>query len=132
MDTHPRDRASWLGELRECLEPVRELTLTPRVEVGRGCADSDESDVDIHAVARANDVAEEPSVPIDAIGRRLSHKAYARPRRQQRLRRRRRLRPVAVRPEEDLGRVDLHEADALAVAEDDRIAVCHMVDAVHR
>jgi hypothetical protein len=37
---------------------------------------------------------------------------------------------VALATEEDLGRVDLNESDALAVAEGDCVAIAQMVDAV--
>jgi hypothetical protein len=49
---------------------------------------------------------------------------------EQRLRRRRRLRAVALNSEVDLGRVDLYETNVLTVPKHDRVAVGHIVDPV--
>jgi hypothetical protein len=48
------------------------------VEVRCRRSDGDETDVDVHPVAGANDVAQQPAVPVDAVGRGLRLQAHPR------------------------------------------------------
>jgi hypothetical protein len=69
-------------------------------------------------------------VLVNGVGRRFHEQPYTGAGWEQPLRRRGRLRPVALRPEVDLGRVDLDEADALPVAERNRVPISDVVDHV--
>jgi hypothetical protein len=100
------------------------------VEVGRGRTDGNEADIHVDAVANADDVAQQPPVVVDPVGCRLGEEPHPCAARQQRLRPQRRRPAVTLAAEEDLGRVDLDEADALAVAKDNGVAVADAVDAV--
>jgi hypothetical protein len=66
-----------------CFRAERERVQEPRVpsslalvEVGRGGTDRDEADIHVHSVADADDVAQQPPVPVDAIGYGLREQAY--------------------------------------------------------
>jgi hypothetical protein len=99
------------------------------VEVRRSGPDLDEPQVHVQAVAGPDHVAEEPTIAVDEVGRRLGHEAHERTGRQQAPGRRRRFRPVALRTEELLRRVDLDQADTRAVRQVDRVPVGRVVDA---
>jgi hypothetical protein len=120
------------GPLGKRLEPGRVPSSATIVEVRCGSAKGDQTHVDVDVPLHAHDVAKQPPVVVDAVGRGLCYQSHLSARRKQSLRRRRRLRPVALSSEVHLGRVDLDEADLLAVSKDDRVAVRHMVDAVRR
>jgi hypothetical protein len=87
-------------------------------------------DVQAQAVAHAHHIPKQATVVVDAVGRRLRQQGHAGTRLEQRLRRRRRLRAVALNSEVDLGRVDLYETNVLTVPKHDRVAVGHIVDPV--
>jgi hypothetical protein len=113
---------------REPFEQGRVPAPPTFVEVRRSGTDPDELHIDAQAVLGADDVPEQPSVLIHAVGRR--EQAHASAGWEHPFRRRRRLRPVALRAEVHLGSVDLDEADTLPVAEGNRIAVSYVVDDV--
>jgi hypothetical protein len=100
------------------------------VEVGRGRADGNEADIHVDAVPNADDVAQQPPVLVDAVSCRLGKEPYTCAARKQRLRPQRRRPAVTLAAEVDLGRVDLDETDALAIAKDDGVAVADVIDPV--
>jgi hypothetical protein len=122
-------RASSAGE---GFETVRVPASPPVVEVGRRGSDRHEADVDVDSVARANDVAKEPAILVDAVSRGLGRQPDPSGVRHEPFRRGRRLMPEALGLEVHLGRVDLDEADVLAVGELDRVAVDDPSDPVRR
>jgi hypothetical protein len=101
----------------------------PGEEARRRGPDGDEANVDVEAVARADHVAEQATVAVDRVGRRLAREPDERPRRQQPLPQRRGLPAVALGAEVDLGRVDLNEPDPRPGREVERVAVSNVVDA---
>ena len=66
------------SSLRERVELPRISPPLAAVEVGRGRADRNQANVDVDAVAGADDVAEEPPVSVHAVGRRLGHQSNPR------------------------------------------------------
>jgi hypothetical protein len=116
--------------LRQQLK-LRRIPASATLEEVRSCGpDCDESEVDVDAVARPDDIPEQPSEVVDAVSRRLGRQSNPSTEREQPLRRGRRLPAVALRPEVDLGRVDLDKPNALAVAKFDGVAVDDVIDAV--
>jgi len=99
------------------------------VEVRGGRPDSDELNVDVDVATDADHVAEQASIGIHGIGFRFAKESYSGAGREQVLRDRLRLLPVALRREVDLGRVDLDETDVASVGERDRVTVDDAVDA---
>ena len=104
VDTRPTARSASRDSLGERVEAVRVPAPPPPIEIRRRGPHGDESDVDIHAVACPDDVTEEPSVVVHAIGRGFSGESHPSSHRQEALRRCGRLRPVALGAEVDLGR----------------------------
>jgi hypothetical protein len=102
------------------------------VEVRSGRSDGNEADIHVDAVPNADDIAEQSPVLVDAVGCRLGEEPYTGAARKQRLRPQRRRPAVALPAEENLGRVDLDQTDALAIAKDDGVAVADVIDAVER
>jgi hypothetical protein len=95
------------------------------VEIGRCGSDGD-------AVPHSDDVAEQAPVAVHAVSHRLRQEAYSSAPREERLGPQRGRPPLTLTTEEHLGRVDLDEADALAVAKHNGVAVTYVVDSVDR
>ena len=92
--------------------------------------DGDEADVHVQAVTRSDHVPQQTTVPVDLVGRGLGHESHEGAGRQESLRDRGGLRPVALGLEVHLGRVDLHQPDTLAGRQVDRVPVGHARDPV--
>ncbi len=67
----PQAEVEAAGAEREPLEQVGVAAVAVVVEVGCRRPDADEVDVDVQAVACADDVSKETVVLVDAVGRRL-------------------------------------------------------------
>jgi hypothetical protein len=117
------------GAATESHEKTR-VTPAPIVVEVRGIRpDADELDVDVEIAANADHVAEQASIGIHRIGFRFAKKAHRGAGREQAFRDRRRLLPVALRGEVDLGRVDLDETNVASARERDGVTVDDVVDA---
>jgi hypothetical protein len=118
--------------LRKRFKAVRVPTSAEFVEV-RGCsAERDKAQVHVAVVTGADDVAQQPPVLVDVVGGGLGDEDDACARREKTRRDRGCLSAVALGSGVHLGRVDLDEADLLAIAEPDRVSIDHMVDPVGR
>jgi hypothetical protein len=115
--------------LRSCLdrrvqERICVAAADAAVEVRRRAAGADERDVDV--AAGDVDVAEQPTVTVAVVEARVAFEPEAGSRGEEPRELGRRGVPMTFDPE--LGRVHLHEPDAPAVPQQDRVAVADGVD----